>query len=123
MVLKAIIYDDQNKRWLKFEKPLHFLSTSDPSKVVPLLQEIEHHVVGGNYAAGFLCYEGASAFDRAHKVRMDSSLPLCSFGIFEKYDDFHFPDDSYKNFAIHKKLEIEKDEFVTSFEKIKSYII
>ena len=54
-------------------------------EVPELLVELEHETSVGRYAAGFVAYEAAPAFDSALRVREDeatSSLPLAWFAVF-----------------------------------------
>lgn len=69
--------------WLYFRQPLEIISTTDPARVRPLLNQIEQSVNRhGLYAAGFLTYEAAPAFDPAFQVHPPSTLPLLWFGLY-----------------------------------------
>jgi len=90
---------------MEYQKPfLHFnfankngnidpLTLSNPSKlivaktveeVIPSLQKIENEVEKGKFAAGYLSYEAAPAFDSALFVKKNNQLPLLWFGIFDE---------------------------------------
>ena len=51
---------------------------------MPCLEQIQDAVQKGYYAAGFLTYESAIAFDSAYKVRNGQTMPLLWFGIFSE---------------------------------------
>lgn len=71
--------------WLHFARPLVVLQAQTPDDVRPALAEIERQVEGsGRFAAGFLSYEAAPAFDPAHAVRpaLADGFPLLWFGIY-----------------------------------------
>ena len=82
----VLIHEPALGRWLAFENPLRILSTSTLSEVLPLLHEIETAVNEQKlYAAGFVSYEAAPAFDPALTVRQDpSGFPLLWFGLYQK---------------------------------------
>ncbi|MFC1484350.1 aminodeoxychorismate synthase component I [Candidatus Neomarinimicrobiota bacterium] len=58
------------------------ISTHQVGEVNPMLSEIEHLVGQGFYAAGFLSFEAAPAFDTAFKVHPTGKFPLLWFGIY-----------------------------------------
>ena len=70
--------------WLSFRCPVATLVGTEISEVQPILREVESATNGGLFAAGFLSYEAAPAFDSAMRVRVASDLPLVWFGLFEK---------------------------------------
>ncbi|MFS8512741.1 MAG: recombinase RecA, partial [Planifilum fulgidum] len=52
--------------------------------VIPALRSVQEAVDAGWYAAGFLSYEAAPAFDAAYRVKEGHAMPLLWFGIFEE---------------------------------------
>lgn len=82
----VLIHDPSLGRWLAFENPSGILHTSNPAEVLPLLREVEAAVNGQKlYAAGFVSYEAAPAFDHALTVRPDhSGFPLLWFGLYQE---------------------------------------
>lgn len=72
-----------NLDWLLFSNPYQIFQTSLISKVEDTLQEVEDLVNGnGWYAAGFVSYEAAPAFDNALPVREAGEFPLLWFGLY-----------------------------------------
>jgi para-aminobenzoate synthetase/4-amino-4-deoxychorismate lyase len=71
--------------WLHFARPLAVLEARALSQVRPALAEIERQVERGRFAAGFLSYEAAPAFDPAHVIHSETSadFPLLWFGIYD----------------------------------------
>jgi para-aminobenzoate synthetase/4-amino-4-deoxychorismate lyase len=68
--------------WRRFSNPLRVITAQTPAQVRGALAQVDAAVRAGSYAAGFVAYEAAAAFDLP--VRPPSgSLPLVSFGIFE----------------------------------------
>ena len=63
--------------WLLFTHPVDVVSTSDATKIVDLLNDIESRVEELKlYAAGFISYEASSAFDSALTAVKKSDLSL-----------------------------------------------
>jgi len=66
--------------WLSFENPVEVLTARTPDEVFQCLEAIEQ---SGLWAAGFVSYEAASAFDDALQTHEPGNLPLLQFGLFE----------------------------------------
>jgi len=65
----------ENNRWLHFTRPWQIIVAEKLEEILPGLREIERLVNGkGWYAAGFLSYEAASAFDPALHTHALSSF-------------------------------------------------
>lgn len=79
----AVLYNPEHNNWLRFQHPLERVEVHDPAQVIPALQRIEHLVEQeGHFAAGFVSYEAAPAFDDALQTCAADDFPLLSFGIF-----------------------------------------
>ena len=73
----------QNNDWLYFSRPNHLFSIHVLEDVIPTLHEIERLIqVNHWYASGFLSYEAAPAFDKAHQTRPHDDFPLLWFGLY-----------------------------------------
>ncbi len=70
--------------WLRFAEPSSILSTTMISEVIPILEQVERAVDAGQYAAGFVAYEAASAFDSALTTHPGDGFPLIWFGIYDE---------------------------------------
>lgn len=84
---ETLLFDPARQCWLYFRRPRTVLRADRLEEVPGVLQEIESQVTqGGLYAAGFLAYEAAPAFDPAYQVRLDQTpfLPLAWFGLYEE---------------------------------------
>lgn len=65
----------ENSRWLHFSKPHHIIVAEKLEEVLPALRETEQLIkVNGWYAAGFLSYEAASAFDTNLQTHASNTL-------------------------------------------------
>ena len=80
---RAVIHDPEKGHWLQFQRPRAVLTAANLSDVLPLLTEVERLVRrDGLYAAGWIGYEAAPAFDPAFRTRPATAFPLACFGIF-----------------------------------------
>jgi para-aminobenzoate synthetase / 4-amino-4-deoxychorismate lyase len=82
----VVLYNSAIGQWLRFSSPKQVIKVSNIHDVVPALRHIEHLVEAkGLYAAGFLSYESAPAFDEALRVKKsDNAFPLLWFGLYKK---------------------------------------
>ncbi len=65
-----------------FSNPVRIIEARRHSEVRPALQAVQQAVAAGFYAAGYVAYEAAPAFDAALQVAAQSPLPLLWFGLF-----------------------------------------
>ena len=70
-------------RALCFRTPRRVLVARSLDEVVPLLAAVDAEARAGAWAAGYVSYEAAPAFDAAMQVRAGARLPLAWFGIFD----------------------------------------
>jgi para-aminobenzoate synthetase / 4-amino-4-deoxychorismate lyase len=121
----VIIRDNTNEKWLIFSKPLKIFVTHEIREVMPILQEIGKKVEkDGKYAAGFISYEAASAFDLALKTKQGGEIPLLWFGVFDKVQEMTLPATSQDSFIpeLDWYPSIIPEEYRRCFERIKEYI-
>ncbi len=67
-----------------FQNPLKVIVAHEITDVLPCFQLVQDMVDDGYYAAGFLSYESAPAFDPAYRVKDGTTVPLLWFGIFSE---------------------------------------
>jgi para-aminobenzoate synthetase / 4-amino-4-deoxychorismate lyase len=81
---EIVLHDEKAHHWLHFRQPEHIYQTADRDEVLPLLETVEARVEAeGRWAAGFLAYEAAPAFDHALRVRPpEAAFPLLWFGLY-----------------------------------------
>ncbi len=73
---------DSPHRRLAFTAPERVIIAQTLADVLPALHEISLATQQGYYAAGFICYEAAPAFDAALSAHSSGPLPLLWFGLF-----------------------------------------
>jgi para-aminobenzoate synthetase/4-amino-4-deoxychorismate lyase len=66
----------------EFTAPLEIVSAASLREVIPCLERVEGGVARGFYAAGFIAYEAAPAFDPALQAQNPGALPLLWFGLY-----------------------------------------
>lgn len=77
--------DRQGRRSpLLFEDPVEIIEAYSIEEVKPGLEKIQASVQSGYYAAGYISYEAAPAFDQAYAVHSGTKMPLLWFGIFKQ---------------------------------------
>jgi para-aminobenzoate synthetase / 4-amino-4-deoxychorismate lyase len=117
------LHSEKPGEWLLFEKPHTVLSTTVISGVIPILDRVESEVKKGRYAAGFISYEAAPAFDRAFKVHPLPDFPLIWFGVFDKPLVSSLPDaDGPIDNSISWLPSITENDYGKAILRIKDYI-
>lgn len=108
-------------RWLHFQNPEKVLQADTLEDVQPMLREAE---ASGLFAAGFVSYEAAPAFDPALKTRPADGFPLLCLGLFQAPDvleNIESPQmGSFELGAL--KPSVSKDDFIAAIGKIKDRI-
>jgi para-aminobenzoate synthetase / 4-amino-4-deoxychorismate lyase len=106
---------------LTFKNPQRVIVAETIADVLPSFQLIQDEIKNGNYAAGFLSYESAPAFDSAFKVRSGHSMPLLWFGIFQQPEKQTIKSDG--TFKLTEwKPSVSPDEYHESILSIKDSI-
>lgn len=84
---EVFLFEPEENTWLYFRAPISVIRAHETAEVgralAAVTEQVEAH---GRYAAGFLSYEAAPAFDTAFRVTPDPEkpLPLLWFGIYQK---------------------------------------
>lgn len=85
MLRKVVLRDDTDGRWLCFSGPQAVLVATSIPEVMARLEEAERCVREQRlFAAGFITYEAAPAFDPALVTRREAALPLVCLGLFDE---------------------------------------
>ncbi|MCK5033995.1 MAG: bifunctional anthranilate synthase component I family protein/class IV aminotransferase, partial [Calditrichia bacterium] len=92
-------------------------------EVISILKTIDNEVRGNIYAAGFISYEAAPAFDPALKAKDLSSFPLCWFGLYNKVSIINPSEYKRKKYEIDNWISsINKGKYYQDIKQIKEYI-
>jgi para-aminobenzoate synthetase / 4-amino-4-deoxychorismate lyase len=124
--MRAILRDAAAGKWRLFERPRELVVARTLSDVVPALTKVESACASGAYAAGFIAYEAAPAFDPALVVRADDEFPLLWFGL---YDTFHHlpdqaveqPGDAVEIPAVWATA-LDRDRYLAVFDALQELI-
>ncbi len=104
--------------WLRFSDPVEVLTARTPDEVFQALEKIE---ASGLWAAGFITYEAAGAFDSALKTHAPGSLPLLQFGLFQTFEKIK-PESTGVYQLGEWKPSVSHDEYSATIAKIKEHI-
>lgn len=69
---------------LQFSNPIQILTAQTIDEIIPCMEIVQQAVNKGLYAAGYISYEAAPAFDEELPVKKGNVMPLLWFGIFNK---------------------------------------
>lgn len=111
--------------WLRFSDPVEILTARTAPEVFQCLEKIEK---SGLWAAGFVSYEAASAFDDALKTRAQGGLPLLQFGLFKNVEQTSLSAQMHRQGCLcHYQLgewtpSVSRDEYSEAIAKIKEHI-
>jgi len=108
-------------KWLHFQCPEKVLRTESIEEVLPMLREAE---ASGLFAAGFVSYEAAPAFDSALKIQPSGGFPLLCLGLFqapEVLDGIEVEPDAHYELG-ELKPSVSKADFVAAIGEIKERI-
>lgn len=89
----VLLHDAARQQWLLFRAPRAVLVAHTVDDVRAVVDSAESHTQAGGYAAGFLAYEAAPAFDPALVAHPPGRFPLAWFGLYDQPEPFTWPDD------------------------------
>lgn len=111
------------EHWLHFHRPYKIILCESLDTVIPALSEVERLVEeNGWYAAGFLSYESASAFDPALPSKPIAGFPYLWFGLYPQPDPVHLPATRTLSELLNWQPTIDRDQYNAAIVKIKAYI-
>lgn len=85
-----LLRDLSRNQWLRFESPREIVTANEITRVLPALERVESWCDAGGYAAGFISYEAAPAFDNALVAHPLTDFPLLWFGLYDAPQVFAF---------------------------------
>lgn len=106
---------------MTFTNPIQFIQAMTIEEVIPALREIEKAIENGYYAAGYLSYESAPAFESAFRVHGKPSMPLLSFGIFHEPEYRTLESDGSYTLSDWKP-NVTEEEYASSIQAIRNAI-
>lgn len=120
-----LLFEFANEQGIKqpvfFSEPIQIIVAYNQDEVLMKLSEVQNAVDSGYYAAGYVSYEAAPAFDEAYKVKSQTKMPLLWFGIFEK----PMPFEKQRIGTFHLtdwKRQTSEEQYEEGFKRIKTEI-
>lgn len=120
-----LIYNARQSCWWYFSSPVEIVQTARVEDVVDCLQQVEKHCANNRYAAGFLAYEAASAFDKSFLTYSpENNLPLLWFGIYDSPAIVPASAVEGEKVVVPRELQLDTsaDDYQWSIERIKAFI-
>jgi len=109
--------------WLHFSNPHQIIAATRLEEVLPALAEIERSCVEKNwYAAGFLSYESAPAFDPALRTRLSDGFPYLWFGLYSEPHSIALPTLPRSRPVLDWQPTVDRETYEESIAKIKDAI-
>ncbi len=129
MINSVVIHDADQQCWLHFRSPRQIISAHRIEEVIPAINLIEETVnKHGLYAAGFIAYEAAPAFDPALVVNRKGSFPFLWFGIYSQPEQIQLPTaikdcpDQSLTQSLRWKASLTRDAYRNAIGKVKKNI-
>ncbi|MCK2005881.1 aminodeoxychorismate synthase component I [[Brevibacterium] frigoritolerans] len=111
-----------DSRPLYFANPKKVITAHAIEDVLPQFQKVQEAIEQGNYAAGYVSYEAAPAFEQSFKVKDGAKMPLLWFGIFDKPEE-EIPEKMTGAFNLAEwQSETDSNAYRSGFQRIKSEI-
>ena len=118
-----VIHDAKQRQWLKFEHPMQVLIATSIDQVVDTLVSVENLVSqNGWYAAGYVGYQAAAAFDPNFITCRGGELPLVWFGLYESAEVFVLPHAGGMSQELSWRSRLNKQRYWQSIASIKAKI-
>ncbi len=110
--------------WLSFDEPIQLIQAGRTEEVLPALHLVEEGVRReGLYAAGFLSYEAAPAFDPAFETRPPGDFPLLWFGLYPRPQTMELPESPPPSHGLPDWTpSIDRDQYGLAIARIKDHI-
>lgn len=121
----SLVFEFANEQGVKqpifFTQPIKIIVAEQEEDVLTKLADVQAAVDAGYYAAGYVSYEAAPAFDKNFTVKSEPNMPLVWFGIFEK--TLPVPEENEGFFQLSDwTTEMPKERYEAGFNKIQAEI-
>jgi len=117
--------DAATGRWLRFTRPRQLVTARTLGDVIAAHRHVEEAVVrDGLYAAGFVSYEAAPAFDPSLVVNDDGQFPLLWFGLYESAEEVELSAAARgaNKGTLDWQASVEREEFNRNLVRVKDLI-
>jgi para-aminobenzoate synthetase / 4-amino-4-deoxychorismate lyase len=119
-----IVHNAAAARWIHFKNPHCILIARQIEEVLPALEQSERLVDQNQwYAAGFIGYEAARAFDAPLSTRPAADFPLLWFGLYTQPVEIDLPDPDFGAYTLGEtSASVSKAEYDRAIRRIKKHI-
>lgn len=117
--LGEIVFASRTKE-KAFRDPETIVTAQTLDDVLPVLERVQEFVEDGKWAAGFVSYEAAPAFDAALECHAPSDAPLAWFGIYDAPSKLDPKPGTYT--VSEWEPALTRDEYRTHVKRILDYI-
>lgn len=118
-----LLHDADTQQWLQFKQPVEIISVTALADVRAKLAYVEDQVNTRNlWAAGFLSYEAAGAFDAALVTYQPGGLPLLYFGLYAAPTVVAPPQPGGAFTFADWAANVDEEDFGRNIDNIKSHI-
>ena len=118
---EVLLHDHDN--WLHFRQPQQIIIAQELDEVLPALYKVEQYVeINGWYAAGFLSYEAASAFDSALHTQLGVGFPYLWFGLYWKPPIVRLPKPAQPKDNLNWRPTVDRETYDSVITQIKEQI-
>jgi para-aminobenzoate synthetase/4-amino-4-deoxychorismate lyase len=112
-----------SKNYGLFTNPKKIIEINNPANINKAIDEIQDAVDNGKYAAGFISYEAAIAFDSAFHCKELDNFPYLYFGIYDSFTSLEeLPTEKYSLSKDFFKPEISEEEYTLKIQEILEHI-
>ena len=119
---QVVLHSASQQQWLRFTQPVKIIAANSIEEVLPKLQEVNQLVQEQHlWAAGFLSYEAAAAFDSILRTYQIADFPLLWFGLYEQPKVIELAEPTTR-FELDWRSTITKEQYDSAIAKIKHYI-
>lgn len=118
-----ILRDVSFNQWLRFESPREIIQAHALAEILPALERVENFVNQHNgYAAGFISYEAAPAFDSALPTHTPQDFPLLWFGLYDTPAIVQSPDNAHKALDYNWSPNISRETYNAAIARVREHI-
>lgn len=107
-----------------FEHPKQVIIAEQLEDVLLAMRQVEAALKAGYYAAGYVSYEAAPAFNKQYKVvETERQKPFVWFGVFEKKEQMNEVEDSTQPYSCSQwEIDLTRDDYAKKFMHIQRSI-
>src|SRR5690625_3250528 len=114
---------DGSHKPMQFINPIKIYETYNIQEIIPCLNLIQQDITNGFYAAGYLSYESAPAFNKKLQTNNNNEMPLLWFGIFNEPLTEAILHNNHHTFTFTDwKPSVSLDKYYKNIDKIQDYI-